>query len=151
MQQKFLLDLYLCCFVCLFHMMDEMEKKYLFIVDNFSLVMQVSLNETAVANSEDESKTVVEEVSSSDHNEPTITLGETLSMKQINSTPVASVQEMQNLADGTDIKVGCYSYCPLPCQYKPSFPLTKDFACLLFPVSELLSDSCVIPIFWCRV
>ncbi|XP_047972872.1 brefeldin A-inhibited guanine nucleotide-exchange protein 5 [Salvia hispanica] len=64
----------------------------------------VSLNETAVANSEDESKTVVEEVSSSDHNEPTITLGETLSMKQINSTPVASVQEMQNLADGTDIK-----------------------------------------------
>ncbi|KAL6580183.1 Brefeldin A-inhibited guanine nucleotide-exchange protein 5 [Orobanche minor] len=64
-----------------------------------------SNHEVGVANSEDGSKTVVEEVPSSDHNGPTITLGETLSMKQINSTPVASVQEMQNLADGTDIKL----------------------------------------------
>lgn len=136
MQQKFLLDLYLFCFVFLFHMMDEMEKKYLFIVDNFSLVMQVSLNETtAVANSEDESKPVVEEVSSSDHNEPTITLGETLSMKQINSTAVASVQEMQNLADGTDIKVGWYSYCSLPANTNLHFlsPKILHVYCFQFP------------------
>ncbi|KAH6757481.1 HOPM interactor 7 [Perilla frutescens var. hirtella] len=63
-----------------------------------------SNHEPAIAYSEDGSKTVVEEVSSSDHDEPTITLGESLSMKQINSTSVASVQEMQSLADGTDIK-----------------------------------------------
>lgn len=94
----------------LFHMMGVMDMKYLHVVNNYSLVMQVSSNhELGVANSKDGSKTVVEEVSSSDHNEPTITLGETVSMKQINSTPVASVQEMQNLADGTDIKVRWYS------------------------------------------
>lgn len=86
--------------------------KYLHIVDKYSLLMQVpSNNEPAVAHSEDGSKTVVEEVSSSDHNDPTITLGETLSMKQINSTSVASVQEMQSLADGPDIKVHWYLYC----------------------------------------
>lgn len=86
--------------------------KYLHIVDNYSLVIQVSSNNEPVVNHyEDGSKTVVEEVSSSDHHDPTITLGETLSMKQINSTSVASVQEMQSLADGPDIKVHWYSYC----------------------------------------
>ncbi|KAL8532969.1 hypothetical protein ACS0TY_009290 [Phlomoides rotata] len=54
--------------------------------------------------SEDGSNPVVEENSSSDHNEPTVTLGETLSMKQITSTSLDSVKEMQNLVGGTDIK-----------------------------------------------
>lgn len=110
------------CFVFLYCVMDEMDKKYMFIVHNFCFVMQVSSNhEIAVANSEERSKTVVEEMSSSDHNEPTMTLGETLSMKQINSTPVTSVQEMQSLADGTDIKVGYYSYCCSPVNTKLHF------------------------------
>lgn len=65
------------------------------------MVIQVSSNlEPKASHSED-----VEEISSSDHNEPTMTLGETLSMKQITSTPLASVKEMQNLVGGTDIKV----------------------------------------------
>ncbi|PIN20402.1 Guanine nucleotide exchange factor [Handroanthus impetiginosus] len=54
--------------------------------------------------SEDGSNPVAEEVSSSDHNEPSLTLGEALSVKQTNNTSVASVNEIQSLVGGTDIK-----------------------------------------------
>lgn len=83
----------------------------MYTVSNYSMVIQVSSNlEPTVAYSEDVSNPVVEEVSSSDHNEPSMTLGETLSVKQINNTSNPSVKEIQSLVGGTDIKVQWYSY-----------------------------------------
>lgn len=48
---------------------------------------------------------MVEEVSSSDHNEPTTTLGEELALKQMNNASPASVKEIHSLVGGNDIKV----------------------------------------------
>ncbi|KAI3470391.1 hypothetical protein Pfo_027054 [Paulownia fortunei] len=60
--------------------------------------------EPTEAHSEDGSNPMVEEVLSSDHTEPSLALGETLSVKQINNTSLASVKEIQSLVGGTDIK-----------------------------------------------
>ncbi|KAG8390693.1 hypothetical protein BUALT_Bualt01G0110100 [Buddleja alternifolia] len=51
------------------------------------------------ASVENGSNPVVEEVSSNDHNEPSMTFGDALLVKQINNT-----SEIQNLVDGTNIK-----------------------------------------------
>ncbi|KAK4436076.1 Brefeldin A-inhibited guanine nucleotide-exchange protein 5, partial [Sesamum alatum] len=67
-------------------------------------VVSSSSLEPAEAYSEDGSNPMIEEVSSSDHNEPSMTLGEALSVKQINNTSPASVKEIQSLVGGTDIK-----------------------------------------------
>ncbi|XP_051121206.1 brefeldin A-inhibited guanine nucleotide-exchange protein 5 isoform X2 [Andrographis paniculata] len=66
--------------------------------DVASLVSSGSLD-SKKAYSEDMSSPVVEEVSSSDHNESNVTVGEAVSVKQIND-----VNEIQGLVSGTDIK-----------------------------------------------
>ncbi|KAK6144922.1 hypothetical protein DH2020_021742 [Rehmannia glutinosa] len=60
--------------------------------------------EPTEANSENGSNPIVEEVSSSDHNEPSMALSEALSAKQIDNTSLASAKEIQSLVGGTDIK-----------------------------------------------
>ena len=45
------------------------------------------------------------ETSSGDQTEKEMTLGDALSMNQVKDTAVASVEELQNLAGGADIKV----------------------------------------------
>ncbi|XP_020551182.1 brefeldin A-inhibited guanine nucleotide-exchange protein 5 isoform X2 [Sesamum indicum] len=67
-------------------------------------VVRSSSLQPAEAYSEDGSNPMIEEVSSSDHNEPSMTLGEALSVKQINNASPASVKEIQSLVGGTDIK-----------------------------------------------
>lgn len=45
------------------------------------------------------------ETSSGDQTEKEMTLGDALSMNQVKDTALASVEELQNLAGGADIKV----------------------------------------------
>ncbi|KAK6136359.1 hypothetical protein DH2020_029889 [Rehmannia glutinosa] len=56
------------------------------------------------AHLEDGSNSMVEEVSSSGHNDPRMTLDDVVSVKQIKNTSLVSIVGIQNLAGGTDIK-----------------------------------------------
>lgn len=57
---------------------------------------------------EDGSNSSVAEVSSCDHNDPKMTSDDILSVKHLNSTSLVSVEGIQNLVGGTDIKVYWY-------------------------------------------
>ncbi|KAI3459082.1 hypothetical protein Pfo_015745 [Paulownia fortunei] len=60
--------------------------------------------ETKEAHSEDGSNSMVEEVSCSDHSDPRMMSDNVLYVKHINNTSLASVEGIQNLVGGTDIK-----------------------------------------------
>ncbi|XP_073128744.1 brefeldin A-inhibited guanine nucleotide-exchange protein 5 [Henckelia pumila] len=67
---------------------------------------EVSSNppESKEASSSDRPNTMVEEVSSSDHNATDTTSGDVISAKQVNNASLGSDEEIQNLVGGTDIK-----------------------------------------------
>ncbi|KAL7194094.1 hypothetical protein ACSBR2_025688 [Camellia fascicularis] len=65
------------------------------------LVSATSLKEAA---SENNTNSKVEETALDDQNDKGMTLGDALSMNQVKGTSLASVEELQNLAGGADIK-----------------------------------------------